>query len=251
MTDRNDRNDLAALAHDLDAPELLDWWGSKVIWDNVGGFGVDVGGGYVFPRESAHVCEPEHFDHDETVVTVIVDRDGNQTAVSEVKAALANAEDRAEDYAGRYEASDEARADRERVQDEYLRHVSLATERADALREQVVDLNAHLEAAVSRAQRAEAERDQARADLAELEWAEMLVRQECAKGEHADWFADTEHNHSCPWCQRDYCGLMWREAEADLAAFRAEVAKVRDSLWAVRSHWGADRLTEALEGIDK
>lgn len=67
---------------------------------------------------------------------------------------------------------------------------------------------------------------------------------------------------------RDYYGRMWREAEADLAAFRAEVEKVRDFLAARADehlrqedsfargaayvgHGAASRLTAILDGDDQ
>lgn len=53
-------------------------------------------------------------------------------------------------------------------------------------------------------------------------WAEMLTGQTCARGEHGDWFVDSEHNHLCPFCQRD-------DARARLAEIRALAAE--DRVW--------------------
>lgn len=61
-------------AHGPAAPALPDWWGSKVILDE-GGYGVFIGGGYVFPLDSTHVYGPDEVE--DRAVLVIVDRDGN------------------------------------------------------------------------------------------------------------------------------------------------------------------------------
>lgn len=42
-----------------------------------------------------------------------------------------------------------------------------------------------------------------RAKIEEFGWAEMLTGQTCQNGKHADWFVDSEHNHLCPFCDRD------------------------------------------------
>jgi hypothetical protein len=45
------------------------------------------------------------------------------------------------------------------------------------------------------------ERDDAKERIADVEWAGTLTHQACQHGKHADWWADTEHNHRCPWCE--------------------------------------------------
>lgn len=42
------------------------------------------------------------------------------------------------------------------------------------------------------------ERDAARK---ELEPYEVLNPQQCPAGKHADWLVDSEHTHTCPWCE--------------------------------------------------
>jgi len=43
-----------------------------------------------------------------------------------------------------------------------------------------------------------AELDQLRKDL---ESYEVLNPQQCPAGKHADWLVDSEHTHTCPWCE--------------------------------------------------
>lgn len=61
----------------------------------------------------------------------------------------------------------------------------------------------------------EAERDTARREADDLRWAEMLTHQECAAKKHPDWFIDSEHNLTCPWCAID-------DLRARLGAVEAE-----------------------------
>lgn len=37
----------------------------------------------------------------------------------------------------------------------------------------------------------------------EPQWAESLVEQRCAAGQHVTWFVDRDAAFPCPWCQRD------------------------------------------------
>lgn len=52
-----------------------------------------------------------------------------------------------------------------------------------------------------------AEVDRLRAELAQrnkdLEPYEVLNPQQCPAGVHADWLVDSEHTHTCPWCELD------------------------------------------------
>ncbi|MFE9003182.1 hypothetical protein ACFYOY_13720 [Streptomyces sp. NPDC007875] len=49
----------------------------------------------------------------------------------------------------------------------------------------------------------------------ELAAYEVMTPQSCPKGIHADWMADSEHTHTCPWCELDDMGASLRRAAED------------------------------------
>lgn len=57
-------------------------------------------------------------------------------------------------------------------------------------------------------------RDEAQGQLAEYE---PLNPQQCPFGKHTDWLVDSEHTHTCPWCQID-------QLREELATKRDEIA---------------------------
>lgn len=57
--------------------------------------------------------------------------------------------------------------------------------------------------------------------------ADAMTPQQCPAGKHADWAADSDNAHACPWCEIDRLRAEFREAMDNYHGAAAEAKKLR------------------------